>query len=73
MKEEKVSKGSFASSNIKTGRFPFTGLSQESFVKELGDRGLIKESYEEKKYEQCSATRTLWDEDGVCFTSWEWI
>lgn len=51
MKEEKVSKGSFASSNIKTGRFPFTGLSQESFVKELGDRGLIKESYEEKKYE----------------------
>ena len=71
MKEEKVSKGSFASSNIKIGRFPFTGLSQESFVKELRGRGLVKESYEENSNEQCFATRTLWDEDGVCFTSWE--
>lgn len=46
-----MSKGSFASSNIKIGRFPFTGLSQESFVKELRGRGLVKESYEENSNE----------------------
>ena len=44
MKEEKVLKGPVASSNIKIGRFPFTGLSNENLVTEIRGRGLIKES-----------------------------
>ena len=72
MKQEKVLKGPVASSNIKIGKFPFTGLSKENLVTELCGRGLIKDSYQDKKkYGECSITRTLWDEDGACFTLWE--
>ena len=49
MKQEKVLKGPVTSSNIKIGRFPFTGLSKENLVTELRSRGLIKESYQDKK------------------------
>ena len=69
MKQEKVLKGPVASSNIKIGRFPFTGLSKENLGTELRGRGLIKNSYQDKKkYGECSI---LWDEDGACFTLWE--
>ena len=72
MKQEKVLKGPVASSNIKIGTFPFIGLSKENLVTELRGRGLIKESYQDKKkYKECSITRTLWGKNGVCFTLWE--
>ena len=72
MQQEKVLKGLFASSNIKIGRFPFTGLSKENLVTELRGRGLVKESYQDKKkYGKCTITRTLWGKNGACFTLWE--
>ena len=72
MKQEKVLKGPVASSNTKIGTFLFIGLSKENLVTELRGRGLIKESYQDKKkYEECSITRTLWGKNGVCFTLWE--
>ena len=72
MKQEKVLKVPVASSDIKIGRFPFTGLSKENLVTELRGRGLIKESYKDiKKYGEYFITRTLWDNNGVCFPLWE--